>query len=139
MEIAPFAWAGLGHFRVPLLLNADIIPQLPMCLPSLLPSALESQPPSWVTAAFLPQVKFIDPVKVFPGAPYLRVIILSICERLVFQSFYFLMLGHCNPGIKIDVISMLQIRLCTCSFVPLSLIIPILVTHFLESWTCFNP
>lgn len=69
MEIAPFAWAGLGHFRVPLLLHADIIPQLPMCLPSLLPSALESQPPSWVTAAFLPQVKSIDPVKVFPGAP----------------------------------------------------------------------
>lgn len=51
--------------------------------------------------------------------------------------FYFLVLGHCNPGIKIGIISMLRIRLCI--FVPLPLIIPILVPHFLESRTCWNP
>lgn len=52
-------------------------------------------------------------------------------------SFHFLVLGHCNPGIKIGIVSMLQIRLRISSFVPLPLVIPILVTHFLESQAGF--
>lgn len=73
-----------------------------------------------------------------PWLPPLEVFESYIWEGLVFQGFYFLVLGHCNPGIKIGTISMLQIRLCISSFVPLPLIIPILVTHFLESWACFD-